>query len=72
MRPWPRKSNRPTCADTPCRDDSIEDRLEVLNEKMEKMSNKTNGMLRRSIQLHHRSDQLEKQIDFVKDISRMK
>ena len=53
------------------REESIEDRLEVLNQKMEKMSNKTNGMLKRSIQLRNRSDQLDRHIDFVKDINRL-
>ena len=52
-------------------EESLEDRLEVLNQKMEKMSNKTNGMLKRSIQLQDRSDQLDRHIDFVKGINRL-
>ena len=50
---------------------SIEDRLNLLNAKMDKMSCKTDGMLKRSMQLHNRSDQLQRQIDFVRDINKL-
>ena len=50
---------------------SIEDRLNLLNDKMDKMSCKTDGMLKRSRQLHNRSDQLNRHIDFVREFNKL-